>query len=360
MRSFVATQLLSGGSGGISRVARLTVRALSESGHSIEAIANHEDSRDIHLPVPVQAFFGSRLFFFLACQFASLKCSRIVYDFAGTARASWGAPFVGRPYMVWIHGLEVWEGLRTPRRAKIRHAAMIIANSHFTRNRAIELHGEMFERTQVCWLGTLEDEPGEISPERDSGAPVVLVVARMENGRDKGHAAMIDAWPQVVAAAPGARLIIVGDGSGRDELIQRAERSAAVSDIEFAGFVTESKLDKLYARANVFAMPSRGEGFGLVYVEAMRHAAPVIASVHDAGQEVNVDGVTGYNVSLDRPGELAGRLIELITNRELAVWMGQNGLTRWRENFAYGKFRQRFTPLFEEFAKTKTSFFRFL
>ena len=74
---------------------------------------------------------------------------------------------------------------------------------------------------------------------------------------------------------------------------------------------------------------------------------------------MNIEGVTGHNVSLDAPGDLEKALISLLTDREGAAAMGQRGLERWRENFSYSKFRERFTPLFEEFAKAKPRRFFF-
>jgi phosphatidylinositol alpha-1,6-mannosyltransferase len=98
-------------------------------------------------------------------------------------------------------------------------------------------------------------------------------------------------------------------------------------------------------------MPSRQEGFGIVYVEAMRHGLPIIASVHDAGQEVNMDQVTGFNIDLDRPGELAERVILLLRDANLAQWMGIAAAARWREHFAWTAFRKRLEPILAEFLR---------
>jgi phosphatidylinositol alpha-1,6-mannosyltransferase len=96
-------------------------------------------------------------------------------------------------------------------------------------------------------------------------------------------------------------------------------------------------------------MPSRGEGFGLVYVEAMRHGVPVIASVHDAAPEINLDGETGYNVDLARPADLAERIIHLLRDRDWAARLGANGRRRWERHFRFSAFCERFVPLVTEF-----------
>ena len=97
-----------------------------------------------------------------------------------------------------------------------------------------------------------------------------------------------------------------------------------------------------WRQAHVFAMPSRVEGFGMVYVEAMRQGLPVIASMQDAGQEVNIDGETGRNVDLNRPGALESALVELLSDADHARRMGEAGRRHWNRAFRYSNFKERF------------------
>src|SRR5262249_47814736 len=141
-------------------------------------------------------------------------------------------------------------------------------------------------------------------------------------------------------------------GSDLAAVRAHAARSRAVRHIDLRGFVAECDVEQLWAQATVFAMPSRGEGFGLVYVEAMRHGIPVIASVHDAAPEINVDGETGYNVDLARPHELAERLVHLLRDRDWSARLGANGRQRWERHFRFSAFRDRFLPLVAELLNT--------
>jgi phosphatidylinositol alpha-1,6-mannosyltransferase len=157
----------------------------------------------------------------------------------------------------------------------------------------------------------------------------------------KGHDELIDCWPRVAAAIPGARLTFAGRGGRLEAVRARAEASPVAAAIEVLGFVPDDQLDDLYASADVFAMPSRGEGFGFVYTEAMRHGLPVIASQHDAGREVNVDGETGYNVNMDRPEELPDRLIRLLSDPAHAASLGAASRRRWETHFRASAFESR-------------------
>jgi phosphatidylinositol alpha-1,6-mannosyltransferase len=200
---------------------------------------------------------------------------------------------------------------------------------------------------RVCWLGTEQDVAPP--PARRVGPPTVLVLGRLDEGAYKGHGALIGAWPDVLAAVPDARLVIAGGGPALPTVRAAGSASPAAGHIQVRGFVPEEALPSLWERATVFAMPSRGEGFGLVYVEAMRRGLPVIASIHDAGHEVNLEGVTGYNVDLTRPGDLVERLVHLLTNESQATALGAAGRARWHEHFRLSAFRARLVEATRDF-----------
>ena len=279
---------------------------------------------------------------------AVLQHTHFIYDSAGMARAHPRLPGLKRPYAVWMHGIEVWHGLRPEAYRAVQRADLRLVNSEFTLRRFREIHGDMSD-AHVCWLATEDDDPPPFKPSF-AEPPTVMILGRIDGGEGyKGHAELVEAWPEVVSAVPEARLLIVGGGPSLDSLKSIARASSSACKIEFTGFVAEQEMPTLWQRAHVFAMPSRKEGFGLVYVEAMRYGLPVIASVRDAGQEVNVDGVTGFNVDLDRKGELASRLITLLSDPDLAQRMGRAGHRRWQEHFRFSAFRRRFGPIMQAF-----------
>jgi phosphatidylinositol alpha-1,6-mannosyltransferase len=272
-----------------------------------------------------------------------------MYNHVGIARAHCSMPLLDRPYAVWIYGIEAW----SPRMhgdygRSVEHAALLMSISDFTRRRAAALLPSA-QRAKVCWLATEEDDLPK-APSEFSGPPTVLILSRIDaTEMYKGHFELIDCWPSVMAAIPDARLLIAGAGDGLGLLRLRARASTAASNIEFTGLLPQDQIDELWGRADVFAMPSRGEGFGLVYIEAMRHGLPVIASRQDAGQEINLDGVTGHNVDLELEGELARRIIELLSDKAVARQFGENGREHWRANFCFSAFRRRMEPIMAEF-----------
>jgi phosphatidylinositol alpha-1,6-mannosyltransferase len=352
----VAAESLQAAASGIGRVARLTLKVLAEQAQAgriaLRAIALSDESPVRDWGVPVTACRGSRARFVVECQRAALDATHFIYDFAGMARAHPRLP--RRRALVWVHGIEVWEHATSAHLRALKRADAVLVNSAYTRRRAEGHHGGL-SRSALCWLGSESDAPAasrarsalrRISEVPSSQPQNVLILARVDaDGGYKGHRELIAAWPRVLAAVPDARLLIAGGGPGQAWLARTVAASPVHPQIELLGFVPEAALDALWARTAVLAMPSRGEGFGLAYLEAMRQGVPVIGSIHDAAQEVNVHGETGYNVDLAVPGALADSLIRVLDDRALARRLGAAGRARWEQHFRYSRFRERALPL---------------
>ncbi len=334
----ICAQHMSEGAGGIAEVARLTAKSLGRR-HATRAIACLDRESFVYDGVPVEAFGGGRFAFVARAALAARHASHVVYDFAGSARAgrfSLGRP---RPNAIWAHGIEVWDEPRSSRLRALRRADLVLVNSEYTRERASRAL-RVAAGVRICPLGTASNEtPALVGPSQ--GRPTVLVLGRVDPGLPKGHDLLIAVWPRVVDAVPDARLLIAGGGGGLESARALAAGSSAIASIAFSGFVPGGEIEALWREATVMAMPSRKEGFGLVYVEAMRHGVPVVASTEDAGQEVNLDGVTGFNVPRDRPDALVDTLVGLLRDRDLCARLGAQGVHRWRDEYCFSRFDAR-------------------
>ena len=136
-------------------------------------------------------------------------------------------------------------------------------------------------------------------------------------------------WSRVAQAVPGAELWIAGGGDAVDHLRAIAKASGARGSIHFLGVVTDEEKEIYLRRSRCLALPSRGEGFGLVYLEAMRLGRPCLASIHDAGREVVAPPEAGLAVEPDDPGELAHAIARLLTSG--GEW--ENWSARARERY---------------------------
>ena len=284
--------------------------------------------------------------FLLGLERASLSSSRFVYDFAGSARSA-RLLFPRRPYAVWAHGIEVWDEVRRDRRRALEGADVVLVNSAYTRQRAEPTLGRLAQ-VRLWRLGAYDDAPAASSgPSR--GRPTVLLLGRFEPGLPKGQGVLIALWPKVVAAVPDARLLLVGRGPALEAARSLARASTVAASIEVAGFVPQEGIEAVWSRATIFAMPSLTEGFGLVFIEAMRRGLPVIASRADAGAEVNVDGATGYTLDREKPDALVEALVALLRDPDIAAALGAAGQARWRAEFGFSAFAARLDAALRDF-----------
>jgi glycosyltransferase involved in cell wall biosynthesis len=116
--------------------------------------------------------------------------------------------------------------------------------------------------------------------------------------------------------------------------------------VRFFGAVSEAGKEELLARCRCLAMPSRGEGFGLVYLEAMRMGRPCLVSNDDAGREVVNPPQAGLAVNLGDPQLLSRAIVELLTpGARWESWSAQARL-RYETQFTAEHFRQRLLSAF--------------
>jgi phosphatidylinositol alpha-1,6-mannosyltransferase len=146
------------------------------------------------------------------------------------------------------------------------------------------------------------------------GRRVLLTVGRMDAAEQaKGFDEILDILPQLIADAPDLVYVAVGDGSDRARLQTKAVALGLKGHAVFPGYVSESEKLEYYRLADVFAMPSRLEGFGYVFLEAMAAGVPVIASKVDGSREAVRDGSLGALVDPDKPEELLSAIRSALT-----------------------------------------------
>ena len=344
-RPLVAAITLDPAGGGVAAVSRLVWDVVQarwpDESRLFTLLDEAGASRSLETPTRVRLRFGARV----ARAQALRECDWLLCTHLSVARVqSFVPPPIRRPYAVFLHGIEVWRPLTGEQRAVLRGAALLLANSAFTARTFTAMHPDTGPVT-VCPLALPRNRQA-VASRCDtlpaSGPGRVLLVARMSaSERYKGHDELLDAWPTVLARVPGAELVLAGDGDDAARLRAKASDLGLGGTVIFTGFVPDATLRSLYASASVFAMPSRGEGFGLVYLEAMAHGLPCIGASDDAAGDVIADGVTGYLVpQADQPA-LTDRIVRLLTDPGLRRAMGEAGRRRWQDEFSYDRFAQR-------------------
>jgi glycosyltransferase involved in cell wall biosynthesis len=152
--------------------------------------------------------------------------------------------------------------------------------------------------------------------------PFLLFVGRLSE--KKGVKYLIEAMSGIVKRFPNVKLLIIGDGEEKDNLLKQAKKTGLFNkNIIFTGAIPNSELPKYYATADIFIGPSivgkRGdtEGFGLVFVEAIGSGCATIGTDLPAISDIIIDGKTGFIVKQKSSEGISNKVIELLENKKL-------------------------------------------
>ncbi len=255
--------------------------------------------------------------------------------------------------IVATHGIEVWQRMYWWRRWSLRLASKIIAPSKFTAQKVSTVHGVKPDSiSMIPWA--LDPEFSNIThqglfqrPDLPTGR-ILLTVARLATGdRNKGVETLIHALRTVRNVFSDVSLIILGDGDDRLRSEDIAKEIGVSDRVIFMGNVSDTELKRYYQYCDIFVMPSKKEGFGLVFIEAMAFGKPVIGGNHASTPEVVIEGETGFMVDHGDVSGLAQRLILLLNEDSLRQRFGEAGRRRVLEFYNFNRFERDFNNVLE-------------
>jgi glycosyltransferase involved in cell wall biosynthesis len=236
----------------------------------------------------------------------------------------------GRPPVSWsftAHGTDIFNDAPARLAGKVRDASLVVCVSDFGRSQLMRMVDEdHWDKLRVVHCGL--DRRWFAEPaERASSNPLkLLTVGRLE--REKGHVVLLEAVSELARRGVPARLELVGDGSRRARLERLAADLGIAASVHFLGTLGQDRLPARYAAADVFCMPSLGEGIPVVLMEAMASGLPAVASGVMGIPELVEDGVSGVLVPPGRPAAFADSLERLAGDPELRAQMGEAGRRR--------------------------------
>lgn len=294
-----------GGLGGIARYNRDLLTALAGSGAEVVVLPRGGRADAGLLPSGVdQHAPQGRAGFAVSAVLTAWRSGPFDGVFCGHVNLAPAAAIVAAllrlPLWLQLHGVEAWGPLTPARRWAADRATLVTAVSRHTRHRFLGLAKIEPWRIRVLpntVYGCFAPGPKpEFVIERHGlrGKTVLLTVGRLsaaEHG--KGHDRVIAALQQLAPERPDLVYLIVGEGDDRPRL-EATARAAGVADrLLFAGAVPDAELPDYYRAAEIFAMPSVQEGFGIVLLEAAASGLPVVAGNIDGSPDALADGALG-------------------------------------------------------------------
>jgi phosphatidylinositol alpha-1,6-mannosyltransferase len=251
---------------------------------------------------------------------------------------------IGSPvrYAVMGYGIDVWAPLNRLRRCWVRQASVTLAISSYTAHKLVESQGVSPERVRLLPFGYhLEDVEAHLATPCHS-FPSLLTVTRLEATEEyKGVDVVIRSLPHVVKKYPSLVYTVIGRGADRQRLQALAHDLGVTDHVHFRGFVPDDKLGQAYEACDVFVLPSKNEGFGIVYLEAMARAKPVVAARAGGVPDVVIDGQTGVLVEYGDVVGLSDALYALLDDAALRARLGAAGRERVATHFTYRQFVDR-------------------
>ncbi|WP_183957608.1 glycosyltransferase [Salinibacter ruber] len=267
--------------------------------------------------------------------------------------ASW---LQGAPLLLVLHGIDAW----TPHDSRFVRTLLPLVDTFVT----------VSERTKERFLewAPLRAEQGHVVPDCidiDAYSPgpkqddlldryglrdcsILLTLGRLSSDEQyKGHDEILEVLPELVEEIPDVAYLVCGDGDDRARLEAKAERLGVGDRTVFAGYVPEDEKEDHYRLADAFVMPGRGEGFGIVYLEALACGVPVVASAADASREAVRNGKLGTVVDPDDPSAVKDGILNALREpRKVPSEL---------EYFSFPRFRERWHQVVDTCLRGRTA-----
>ena len=352
MRTLLLSPELFLGEGGIARIMRCYLKALCENspaGDRIDALVLNDP------PVTglrLTRYSTAALDRFVGCGRSKMKFARTLVRL-GTAANQVVCGHLHQLPLVWAlgllrprfryflvaHGIEVWRPFSLLESRALRGAHRILCVSDYTRHQLLRFCPALDPTRLLIVPNTLDPylEIGTEAPKPVSLAgPVILSVARLTAADSyKGVDTLIEALPQIRQTLPLAQLRIVGGGDDLPRLRELCGRLRVAHSVSFTETIDDDALRREYAACDLFALPSRREGFGLVYLEAMTFGKSCLAARAGGAPEV-VDDRVGALADYGNIPEIAAAVLDLIRHPRDPATLRQH-----LDTFAFPAFRSR-------------------
>jgi glycosyltransferase involved in cell wall biosynthesis len=307
-------------------------------------------------PLPLRtAVFASQIISIGLWQRPSLVISTHV-NF--TPAAYWLKRLTGMPYWVIVYGTDAWNIERPPLQKALHHADRILSISNYTRDRLIK--EQNLNPAKISLLPcTFDASRFQIRPKPQhllnryrltTEQPIILSVGRLDSTQPyKGYDKILRALPEIRRQIPNVHYILVGQGSDRPRIEQLIAQLNLQNCVTLAGFVPDNEIGDYYNLCDVFAMPSKGEGFGIVYLEALACGKPTLGGNQDGAIDALCNGELGALVDPDNVDAIARTLIQILqgTFDNPILYQPESLRKKVIENFGFECFKQRLAELME-------------
>jgi phosphatidyl-myo-inositol dimannoside synthase len=340
LRTFSAT-------GGIEKVCKILGKALYEESIENESLLQVCSMYDRQLDAfnnryfPTENFrgYGINKFKFISEMIlAGLKFDRVILSHINLLPVGWLIKKLSPRTKLFLlaHGIEIWYPVGPSKKKMLNNCDKIIAVSNYTANKIREVHGLPSERVLV--LNNCLDPflPLPSIHKKDQALlhkygfeetdTILMTLTRLSSTeRYKGYDKVFEAIASIRLQYPGIRYLIAGKYDSREKaFIDSLLKKLNIQNVVvMTGFITEESLEAHYAMSDIYVMPSRKEGFGIVFIEAMYYGLPVIAGNADGSVDAVLNGELGQLVNPDNVKEIEAAIVNIIKRKKAFIPSGK-------------------------------------
>src|ERR1035437_4830747 len=343
--------------GGIEKVCRIVGKALYESEETnirIFSMYDNEMDADMrYFPASIfKGFNAQKLKFIYFSIKEGIKNDIIILSHINLLPVGYLIKLFSSKtkLLLFAHGIEVWKTLPQWKIKMLKKCDRILAVSNFTKEKLKSVNDIDDKKCTVLnncldpFLPKQKSVSNKSVLQKRYGFTdkdfILITVTRIASDEQyKGHGKVIESIANIIKEFSHIRYLIVGkyDLSEKTRLDNIIARYNLQNAVIFTGFIADEELPDHYKLADVFIMPSYGEGFGIAFIEAMYYGLPVIAGNKDGSVDALLNGKLGVLVDPDNPEEITSAIKKVINNRSAY----KPDQTLLMQNFSYEVYKEK-------------------
>ncbi len=353
--------------GGIEKVSRVVGKALHENNiaerSEVKVFSMYDNPGDLdekYFPASIFKGFGkNKAAFVLAAVREGVNCKQVILSHVNLLLVGYLVKKVSpkTKLVLMAHGIEIWDRFPLWRRLMLQACDQVLAVSNYTKTRIIDAHQLPVKKIQV--LNNCLDPFLEVNHESGKspallkryglGADnlVLITLTRLAfREQYKGYDRVVTAVGQLTKQYPSLRYLIVGkyDLAEKNRMDALIKEQGLMDNIIFTGFIPEDELAAHYNLGDCYIMPSKKEGFGIVFIEAMFYGKPVIAGNKDGSVDALDHGKFGVLVDPDNQQEITNAIRQVLDNQQAFIPNRQDVL----DKFEYTVYREKLKAILNQ------------
>ena len=254
------------------------------------------------------------------------------------------------------HGIEIWSKLNISKKKMLSVCDHIICVSRFTAQKIKNVHHFPEEKISIinnCIDPFLPMPVIHFSAQKlkqqygiENDETVLMTLTRLSaKDRYKGYDCVLDALVLLKKNNRKIKYILAGSYSGSEKIVVDAliTKHGLTDNVILTGYIPDENLTAHFCMADIYVMPSKKEGFGIVFIEAMYYGLPVIAGNKDGSTDALLNGKLGLLVNPDNKEYIYNSIQTIINNK--ASYIPDRALLM--EHFSFDVYKQKFTKILQ-------------